>query len=426
VLDDNGGDALNISGNGPFTFATAATSGSAYSVTIETQPTDPTLHCIVMNAGRSGTVQNSDVTTVAVQCAKISQLAYVTYYDSTAGQTVSLALAIDPVHGSQRQLSQSQTAVGAGLLAPSLPGGSYAYAAGNGGIEGFALDPATGAVATLAGSPFGVGLVNSDCGGCSAAAQVALLAVEPRGQYLYAYYDQWGPCCPEIPVVSTLVGFSIDAATGALTALPVPTAPGGSPTASMAIDPGGRFLYSSEPPNNHILSAGGTRHFLIDRSTGALTEGSLEALWGWPLSFEPSGAFAYTVETGTAGLQALTIDSDTGALTAVGSVAAAPGLTAVAVDPAGAFAYGGCTGGLCAFSLDAVSGVVTALAGSPYATGTSPSSLAFDASGKFLLGLCGAAVCVYVTDPVTGVPAAVPADSFPLSSTESLALLVVP
>jgi hypothetical protein len=64
VLQDNGGDNLTVSANGPFTFATKLASGAAYAVTVQTQPAGQT--CTV--ASGSGTIGSADVTNVAVSC----------------------------------------------------------------------------------------------------------------------------------------------------------------------------------------------------------------------------------------------------------------------------------------------------------------------------------------------------------------------
>ncbi|MCB1192610.1 MAG: DUF1554 domain-containing protein [Leptospiraceae bacterium] len=65
VLQNNGGDNLNIIGNGTSTFATAITSGNLYSVTVLTQPTLPTQTCSVVSG--SGTMAGSNVT-ITVNC----------------------------------------------------------------------------------------------------------------------------------------------------------------------------------------------------------------------------------------------------------------------------------------------------------------------------------------------------------------------
>ncbi len=65
VLQDNGGNNLTITANGTFTFTTAITSGSAYAVTVLTQPSSPTQTCSVTNG--SGTAA-ANVTNVQVAC----------------------------------------------------------------------------------------------------------------------------------------------------------------------------------------------------------------------------------------------------------------------------------------------------------------------------------------------------------------------
>ena len=65
VLRNNGADDLSVSANGPFTFPTALTGGSSYSVTVFSQPSGQT--CTV--SGGSGTVGNANVTTIVVSCA---------------------------------------------------------------------------------------------------------------------------------------------------------------------------------------------------------------------------------------------------------------------------------------------------------------------------------------------------------------------
>ncbi|MGO8816531.1 MAG: kelch repeat-containing protein [Terriglobia bacterium] len=65
VLQDNGGNNLAVSASGPFTFTTALASGTAYSVTVFSQPS--TQSCSVTNG--TGTVTGAAVNTVAVSCA---------------------------------------------------------------------------------------------------------------------------------------------------------------------------------------------------------------------------------------------------------------------------------------------------------------------------------------------------------------------
>lgn len=68
VLQNNAGDDLMISANGPFTFATALEDGSSYVVTVLSQATDQT--CSVTNG--SGVLAGADVTNVEITCALFS------------------------------------------------------------------------------------------------------------------------------------------------------------------------------------------------------------------------------------------------------------------------------------------------------------------------------------------------------------------
>ncbi len=66
VLQNNGGNDLMVNADGSFTFATALTDGSAYTVTVQTQPTSPNQTCTVTNG--SGTLAGSNITNVSVAC----------------------------------------------------------------------------------------------------------------------------------------------------------------------------------------------------------------------------------------------------------------------------------------------------------------------------------------------------------------------
>jgi hypothetical protein len=68
TLLDNGTDSLKVSANGTFTFATALATGTAFKVTVSTQPTG--LYCAI--TGGSGKVGTKNVTTVKVACASAS------------------------------------------------------------------------------------------------------------------------------------------------------------------------------------------------------------------------------------------------------------------------------------------------------------------------------------------------------------------
>ncbi|WP_028389248.1 DUF4369 domain-containing protein [Legionella fairfieldensis] len=76
VLQNNGGNDLEIEDNGPFTFSETVAQGSPYNVTVLTQPDNQI--CSITNG--SGTMGGADVTNVTVNCSAITH---------TVGGTVS-------------------------------------------------------------------------------------------------------------------------------------------------------------------------------------------------------------------------------------------------------------------------------------------------------------------------------------------------
>lgn len=70
VLQDNGGDDLSISINGPFSFASAMAHGLSYAVTVKTQPLGQ--HCTLSNS--SGTVSATNITNVTAICSTNSYI----------------------------------------------------------------------------------------------------------------------------------------------------------------------------------------------------------------------------------------------------------------------------------------------------------------------------------------------------------------
>jgi hypothetical protein len=68
VLQDNGGDNLSLTANGAFTFATALAGGTAYAVTVKTNPSGQT--CTVSNG--TGTIASANITNVTVTCTASS------------------------------------------------------------------------------------------------------------------------------------------------------------------------------------------------------------------------------------------------------------------------------------------------------------------------------------------------------------------
>jgi environmental stress-induced protein Ves len=87
VLQNNAGDDIPIAADGSFEFATSVASGSAYSVSVLTNPSNKSQTCTVTNG--AGTIAGSDVSTVSVAC--------VTNKYSVGGTVVGLAPGNDVV-----------------------------------------------------------------------------------------------------------------------------------------------------------------------------------------------------------------------------------------------------------------------------------------------------------------------------------------
>lgn len=93
VLQNNAGNNLSLTTNGSFTFTTSVAHGSAYAVTVLTQPSIQT--CTV--ATGSGTISGANVTTVAVTCVNKtwSHQAYLKAPNTTNEDQFGISVAID-------------------------------------------------------------------------------------------------------------------------------------------------------------------------------------------------------------------------------------------------------------------------------------------------------------------------------------------
>ena len=204
------------------------------------------------------------------------------------------------------------------------------------------------------------------------------LVAHPTADFLYASSS-----------TGILSVFAINAGTGALNLTSSVSLSGNNVeiAGSAVITPDGRYLYQADVPNGFnqppaLIQLAG---FSIDSATGALS-----AVPGSPVSTMIS------IST----------------------------LTNMAIDPTGKFlyaSYGSATnsfaGGLAAFSIDSSTGALTALPGSPFSVGGRPTSVAIDASGKFLIvsvvpEAVGNCLDVLSIDPGTGALALVPGSPF--------------
>lgn len=158
----------------------------------------------------------------------------------------------------------------------------------------------------------------------------------------------------------------------------------------MAVHPSSRFAYLANGYPDSVSM------YAIDTTTGALTSVGTIAT-GLPatslaveIAIDPSGKFAYAAGDGCAldtfpgNVSMYTINATTGALRSIGSPVAADFCAdSVAVDPFGKFAYVTNDQGdnVSMYTINATTGVLTPIGTT--AAGSAPTSIAIDPSGKF-------------------------------------------
>src|SRR5271167_393811 len=237
-LEDNSGNDLLLDENGGFAFGGGLAHDHAYSVTIKTQPENPTQACTVRNG--SGTIDRANVTNVIVSCTQTGRFAFVA---NQLSNNIS-AFAIDAATGALVPVSGSPFAA-TGTTPTALavdPDGEFLYVAnnGSGSVSVFSIDPASGALAA-------VGLPTAAGNGPGA------VCIDPTDRYLYV-----------ANLVSDNVSvYSID--NGVLKQIAGSPFNVGAEPAALKIDPNGNFLYVAN------FSGANVAVFAIDLSSGSLS-----------------------------------------------------------------------------------------------------------------------------------------------------------
>ncbi len=156
-----------------------------------------------------------------------------------------------------------------------------------GTVSVFSIDPVTGALTPIAGSPFPV-FVGTDSD------NVSSLALTPDGRFL-------------LTGGSSLTTFAVNASTGGLTR----GAKRYIYTGNVAIDPTGRFLFATETTNNTLLG------FSIAADGTLAPAGSPQSLGAQAFGLTVIGDLVYATSRGSNKLFGFRINPGSGALTAV-------------------------------------------------------------------------------------------------------------
>jgi 6-phosphogluconolactonase (cycloisomerase 2 family) len=243
------------------------------------------------------------------------------------------------------------------------PSGKFLYAGMQVSIDSnvwaFSVDPSTGALSPVPGSPFpgqsyvGGGGVNS-------------IALHPNGKFLYASGFFLG-----------ITGYAVDQSTGALTQLAdSPFIPAGAFfNSKLVVHPSGNFLYMAD------MDADGVRAFPIaaDGSLGSEIAGSPFASGLAPrgIALDSAGKFAFVPNEGDLNVTAFSINSSTGALALVGNADTGNGPSAVTVDSTSKFLQvtNYWDGNVSTYKINPSTGALTAVAGSPFSAEDGPVSI---------------------------------------------------
>jgi DNA-binding beta-propeller fold protein YncE len=407
VVQTNGGNNLPVNASGSYVLATLP-SGSAYVVTVMTQPGTPAQWCMVGNG--SGTLTMADVGNVTVTCRTTGKFVYVTNtWDgangSISGFTINAANGVlTPIFGMPFATTDLQPY---GIAVD--PSGNFAYVANTNSAD----------VVSYAVAPSGLlsvfGTISTGAPGVNLPYSATM---DPAGAYLYVGSDL-------STANGTMQVFSINA--GVLTAVGAPYSTGNTPLRT-AVDSDDQFLYAPYPYDGYVggygieangvlasiggapfefqagiptnaaygiaIYPGGGYLYLSDYlantvtayaydSNGILTELATPLAVGVQpesVAVDPSGRFLYVANTGDGTVTAFNISATLGTLALIGTVpasgAASVSSTAVSVDPSGQFVYvsNGDAATISAFSINQTSGALSTIGS--YATAPGSQNLA--------------------------------------------------
>jgi 6-phosphogluconolactonase (cycloisomerase 2 family) len=363
VLLGSDGQRLAISSNGSVSFPNPVPLN--VQVSFASQPTNPAEFCVG---------NWTDSTHMAVTCNP---------------DIYAVNITVSGLKGSGLTLSYTSQYLSQNAYVPG-PGAAGLLASGNGKFT-FATPLASGAyysarVTTQPVNPAQTCIVVEGDGylvGTNASLSVSCSVVR------FAYGVAPPPNTTTDP--AAVAAFAVDSTTGALTALPGSPFATGDTTSALTVDPTGRFLYATNRGASGGVGSNTVSAYSLDSATGVLTAvpGSPFSSVGAPVSIvvEPSGQFAYVANLHDNTISAFVIHATSGALTPIVGGPQTPGLDGprhLTVHPGGKFVYLSVAneGSIWAYSIDGGTGALTAVPGTPYVNSlASPQTLAITPDG---------------------------------------------
>jgi 6-phosphogluconolactonase (cycloisomerase 2 family) len=416
TLQNGTGAPLAITADGAFQFPGTVANGTTYYVRVATQPGTPMQYCSAPNG--AGVATSNTAITVVCNSGTPRHL-----YATDFAANLLYGFAVDGATGTLASVG-APAATGVFPLEPAVaPIGAY-FTTGAGGfvyvrnssagtVSAFSIDSATGALTAVPGSPFNLtGQGNT----------IVQTLVSPTGRYIY-FLDQG----PNGAGPRRIFAFTIQA-NGALVAV------AGSPfnavdtTHRLMIDPLGRYLYGA----TSSFASSQVTTYLVSVNNGALLSVGTPVNGTFGLArgvVHPSGRFLYVARDsqGAQGqplpaIDAYSIDTSIGQLTAIGSVAAALNnqSNVPVMDPQGRFLYVSGPGGVMGFAINPNTGALTAVPGGAVLVGANIGQGDIDATGRFLYSPIrqnpGEGIAMHMINQTTGALSVIAGTPFPIGA----------
>ncbi len=271
-----------------------------------------------------------------------------------------------------------------------------------GSISAYTVDPTTGDLKEITGSPFPAG------------GHPNWVAADPSGKFLYVVNSR----------SNDLSIYRIDATTGELQEITSPPPPSLQYPFGITIHPSGNFAYVTERP---AALPSRVRSYMINPVNGSLSEipGSTVSAGddSRESAVDPFGRFLYVANAESDTISGYSIDQTTGKLTPTIPATFSTGgthPTSVTVDHSGQFVYATnfFSDRVSGFSINASTGALTPTTPPTFPTGTQPRSVTTSPSGHLYAINLGfppspGSVSAYSIDNVTGVLTPVAGSPFP-------------
>ncbi len=290
------------------------------------------------------------------------------------------------------------------------PAGTVVYVVNSGDntISAFHINPVTGELTPVSGSPF-----KSD-------SYLRFFTINPEGTFAYVTSG----------INANVLAYSIDQITGALTPVlkgPFTSSPfaAGAWPKSVTVNHSGTFAYVANEYDATISA------YRINPTTGALTQikGSSFITGKSPQMLTMNSEDTYAYVTSSAGILIYKINPLTGALSASGDVANTGSSDAITISPAGSFAYisssdplDGSNGSITTYHIDSASGALIP-AGKPIDTGSNPGNFMMNIAGTFAFLPVENSLLVYKVNPTTGALTPVSGSPFPAGDGHSFSMV---